>query len=258
VRDDEIGRGRWVAVIGDRQPGFVAQDAIDAAVEHAAAALGWPSPALRWVATDHVGASGAEVLTGACGVWCAPGSPYVSLEGALAGIRWAREARVPFIGTCAGFQHAAIEYVRNVLGHGTAGHAEYGDVDGPGEAGPMVVDELACSLVGQTMGVEIVDPELRDAYGTGSVLERYYCRFGLDPAWRAPLHDAGLRVAGVDERDGDVRVMRLDGHPFYVLTLFVPQVASRASAPHPLVSRFVAAALGVRAGATPERPAVSG
>jgi hypothetical protein len=48
-----------------------------------------------------------------------------------------------------------------------------------------------------------------------SPVERYYGRFGLDPTYRRLLHDAGLRIAGVDGRDGDARVMRLAGHPFY-------------------------------------------
>ena len=51
-----------------------------------------------------------------------------------------------------------------------------------------------------------------------------------------------LRTAGVDETDGDVRIMRLTGHPFFVMTLFVPQAASVADGPHPLVTAFVRAA----------------
>jgi CTP synthase (UTP-ammonia lyase) len=40
------------------------------------------------------------------GLWCVPGSPYRSMEGALLAIRHARESGVPFLGTCGGFQHA--------------------------------------------------------------------------------------------------------------------------------------------------------
>jgi CTP synthase (UTP-ammonia lyase) len=40
-------------------------------------------------------------------------------------------------------------------------------------------------------------------------------RFGLDPTYRRLLHDAGLRIAGVDGGDGDARVMRHADHPFY-------------------------------------------
>jgi CTP synthase (UTP-ammonia lyase) len=52
-------------------------------------------------------------------------------------------------------------------------------------------------------------------------------------------------VSGVDQ-DGEVRVVELPTHPFFVATLFVPQAASRAHAPHPLVSAFVSAAVAAR------------
>ena len=32
-------------------------------------------------------------------LWCAPGSPYTSMEGALKGIQFAREKDRPFVGT---------------------------------------------------------------------------------------------------------------------------------------------------------------
>jgi CTP synthase (UTP-ammonia lyase) len=32
-------------------------------------------------------------------LWCSPGSPYKSMNGALRGVRFAREMGVPFIGT---------------------------------------------------------------------------------------------------------------------------------------------------------------
>jgi CTP synthase (UTP-ammonia lyase) len=230
------GEPGWVAVIGDRIEGFEPQEAIEAAIDHSAARLGLAPPAVRWVATDVLAAGGPALLEGTAGVWCAPGSPYRSLAGALDGIRWAREHDIPFLGTCAGFQHGVIEFARTVLGRESAAHAEYGDAPADAE---LFIDELLCSLVGQSMAVEIVDDRLRELYGTDTVVERYYCRFGLHPRWRDPLHEAGLLVAGIDAADGDVRILRLAGHLFFVLTLFVPQTASTPAAPHPLVTGFV-------------------
>jgi CTP synthase (UTP-ammonia lyase) len=51
------------------------------------------------VATDTVAAGGTGALAAFDGLWAAPGSPYRSLEGALAGVRFARERGVPFFGT---------------------------------------------------------------------------------------------------------------------------------------------------------------
>jgi CTP synthase (UTP-ammonia lyase) len=227
----------WIAVIGDRVEGFEPHDTIESSIDDAAKALRVAAPRVRWLSTDVLEADGAGVLEGAAAVWCAPGGPYRSLDGAVEGIRFARERNVPFIGTCAGFQHAVIEFARNVLGHDTASHAEYG------EGGELFIDELLCSLAGQTMEVEIVDDDLAQLYGTANPREKYYCRFGVSPRWRAPLHDAGLRIAAIDARDQDVRVMRLAGHPFYVLTLFVPQTSSTPTRPHPLVTGLLSAAV---------------
>jgi CTP synthase (UTP-ammonia lyase) len=44
-------------------------------------------------------ASGAAVLTQFDALWCAPGSPYKSMTGALQAIQFAREEGWPFIGT---------------------------------------------------------------------------------------------------------------------------------------------------------------
>ncbi len=65
-----------------------------------------------------------EALAEYDAIWVVPGSPYRHPEGAFTAIRCARESSIPFLGTCGGFQHAVIEYARNVLGWQDAGHAE--------------------------------------------------------------------------------------------------------------------------------------
>lgn len=232
--------GKWIAVIGDRMTGFEPQDTIQSALSDAAGSLGSETPEVRWISTELLEAEEPGLLNGTSGVWCAPGSPFRSLDGALFGIRWARESRVPFLGTCAGFQHGVIEYARNVLGHKEAAHGEYTPL---GDGGELFIEELLCSLVGKTMEVEVVDADLVSIYGDDHPKERYYCRFGLKPEWRSPLERAGLLVAGIDADDGDVRIMRLADHPFFVLTLFVPQTSSSPDRPHPLILGFLRAAL---------------
>ena len=146
-----------------------------------------PAPTVRWVATDDLERKGAdELLAGADAVWCAPGSPYRSLDGALEGIRFAREQGVPFLGTCAGFQHAVIEVARNLAGIAEADHEEYGR-----EGGDLVIHELLCSLAGQRLDVRIVDDELAAIYGAAQVEERYYCTLRAQPGLRAPARGGG-------------------------------------------------------------------
>lgn len=232
-----------VAVVGDRLAKFTAQDSIEVALRHSAAALG-TAVDVEWFATPKLESGVADLLASADAVWCAPGSPYLSLDGALEGIRFARETGRPFLGTCAGFQHGVIEFARNVLGIEHAHHAEYGPEDRPESASsPLFIDELLCSLVGQAMQVRIVDDNTRALYGAAHVVEQYYCRFGLNEEHLPELQNAGLLVAGIDSADDTTRIMRLADHPFFYLTLFVPQSSSTPEAPHPVITGYLEATL---------------
>jgi CTP synthase (UTP-ammonia lyase) len=80
-----------VAVIGDFNPANETHALTNAALEH----LGLP---IEWIATEKAGVP--EVTLAAYdGLFISPGSPYVSMEGALEAIRYARERGVPLVGT---------------------------------------------------------------------------------------------------------------------------------------------------------------
>jgi CTP synthase (UTP-ammonia lyase) len=53
----------------------------------------------EWVPTDEVPEQAERRLAGHAGLWIAPASPYRSMDGALAAIRYARERGVPLVGT---------------------------------------------------------------------------------------------------------------------------------------------------------------
>ena len=111
-----------------------------------------------------------------------------------------------------------------------------------------MVTALACSLVGQTHEVRIVPDSLAGRlYGRTAVPEDYYCNYGLNGVYRARLEQAGLRVSGVGT-DGEVRLVELPGHPFFVATLFLPQSRSAVGAPHPLLAGWAAAVSEARVG----------
>ncbi len=56
------------------------------------------------------------------------------------------------------------------------------------------------------------------------------------------LEKSGLRIAGVD-REGSARIVELPEHPFFVATLFQPELSAFCGFVHPLVAAFVRAAL---------------
>ena len=86
----------------------------------------------------------------------------------------------------------------------------------------------------------MLDPESRVAeiYGALEVKEHYYCNFGLNPSVVQLVTKGPMQVVGSDN-GGEIRVLELPNHPFFVATLFVPQARSRADHPHPLVTAFI-------------------
>lgn len=217
-----------IAIVGDHSPANVTHAATDTAF----ARLGAQT---RWIPTPSVHAR-PSALAGYGGLMIAPGGPYLSMDGALEAIRYARENDVPLLGTCAGFQHILVEYARDVLGIAGAAHAEV-DPD----AAELVCVPLTCSLAGQQRLVQIVPGTFAASiYQSATSIEPFYCNFGLSPSYRQPLERAGLRFSGFDD-DGEPRILELPGHRFFLGTLFVPQAAPDHSRPHPVLAAFLAA-----------------
>jgi CTP synthase (UTP-ammonia lyase) len=188
-----------------------------------------------WLPTE--GIVDDAVLRPYDGVWCVPASPYRSMEGALRAIRFARVGQVPFLGTCGGFQHALVEYARSVLGWADAEHAE----SAPGVGRPVIA-ALACALRGVSGTLTFV-PGSRLAQTTGSLtgVGGYQCSYGLNPDFEQALTSGPLQVTARDA-EGSVRAIELDGHPFFVATLFQPERDVLAGPVSPVVCAFVEAA----------------
>jgi len=246
-----------IAIVADYQEDRPSHDATDAAILHAARSIG-VNYATEWIPTDILDtASPEQVLRFSRAVFVAPGSPYFSMQGALNAIRVARESGRPLLGTCGGFQHVVLEYARNVLGIADAQHAEYEP-----KSPRQVIRPLPCSLAGKTLRVDLAPDSLaRRIYGRDQIEETYHCNCGLDPAYRAQLEAAGLRVTGVESKNSGVgaesvgapRIVELPTHPFFLATLFLPQMRSTRESPHPLIVTFLRAALDSKV-AVEEKP----
>lgn len=82
-----------------------------------------------------------------------------------------------------------------------------------------------------------------EIYGSTSAREEYYCNFGVDPDKVGLFTSSGLSISGSDS-EGEVRVIELPDHAFYLGTLFVPQTKSTEQQPHPLVTAFLETVAG--------------
>jgi CTP synthase (UTP-ammonia lyase) len=78
-------------------------------------------------------------------------------------------------------------------------------------------------------------------YDVTKALEEYWCNYGVNSDYVKPLAHAGLTVSGVGE-DGEIRIVELTDHPFYVATLFLPQ--KRSAPGQPVLAGFAVAVGG--------------
>ncbi|WP_312189971.1 CTP synthase [Leclercia sp.] len=222
-----------IALVGDYNPDVLAHQAIPLAIDDAAAVLDITAD-YDWLATTEL--TSPEDLVGYDAIWLVPASPYKNADAAFIAARYARENSVPFLGTCGGFQHALIEYARNVLGWQDAAHAET-DTEGR-----MVIAPLTCSLVEQSDTIELrANTLIAKAYGQEEIEEGYHCNYGVSPEFAQELEKGDMRVTGWDAQ-GEIRAVELVTHPFFIATLFQHERAALAGRPAPLVHAMLRAA----------------
>ncbi|MBW7475314.1 hypothetical protein K0T92_11195 [Paenibacillus oenotherae] len=221
-----------IGIIGDFNPVYLSQQATNEALIHSIAGMGVQME-FDWIPTASIAEQLDTITTTYHGFWIAPGIPE-SVEGVLQIISYAREHDVPLIGTCGGFQHMIVEYAKNKLKLADADHEELNP-----DASQLVISKLTCSLVGQKGEVFIKSPSLvADIYRQPITIEQFRCSYGLNPEFEAQIDEAGLKIAGTDA-EGRPRIVELPDHPFFVGTLFVPQLSSTPDHPHCLVDAFI-------------------
>ena len=163
---------------------------------------------------------------------CGTHSPH-DTEKMISRIKEARESGEPALLICAGHQLGAIEYARNVLGYSNASHAEYDP-----SSDNLFITSLACSLRGKEMQLIFEEnSKIAKIYGKTTSVENYYCNFGMNPEFVPLFQISDLKPTGADS-EGKMRVVELVNHPFFIGTLFVPQIRSTIESPHPVVTAF--------------------
>ena len=134
-----------------------------------------------------------------------------------------------------------VEHARNLIRIPDATHAEYG------AGGTEVISLLGCSLQGQTITVALAPgSRLARLYGASQAVERTTCSYGLAAEMQHIAGEHGMRAVAVDDT-GEVRAVERTDHPFFLASLYQPQLRSEPSRPHPI---FVGLLQAVRAVAT--------
>ena len=204
------------------------------------------------------------------------------VEGKIAAIRYARENKIPFLGICLGMQCTVVEYARDVLGWKDANSTEFDEktphpvIDLMEEqrgitqkggtmrlgAYPCVIKKssLAAKLYGTTKDalsrVSCISPLKQDCVLKISERHRHRYELAYDSAAREKLEAKGLNVSGLSPDGRLVEIVELPRarHPYFIACQFHPEFKSRPTAPHPLFTGLVAAALKNHRANAPDSP----
>jgi CTP synthase (UTP-ammonia lyase) len=117
----------------------------------------------------------------------------------------------------------------------------------------LLISKLSCSLVGKIEGVRIIPGTLaHQAYGQDRVNEQFACNYGLNREYLEKIEEGGLKISGLGV-DGEVRILELPSHRFFMATLFLPQLLSRPDHPHPLITAYVRSGLSFQTAGHPHK-----
>ncbi|OGI44909.1 MAG: CTP synthase [Candidatus Muproteobacteria bacterium RBG_16_65_31] len=226
---------------------------------------------IRYIDAEAVDAQGTAQLEDADAILVPGGFGERGIEGMIKTAAYARAKGVPYLGICLGMQVATIEFARNVAGlkgaHSTefnpktphpviAMITEWTTPEGGKEkraaggdlGGTMRLGGQECRLVAGTHAHEY--------YGKDAVVERHRHRYEFNNAYREPLQDKGLAIAGTSTDGMLVEIVEFAGHPWFIGVQFHPEFTSTPRDGHPLFTSYIQAALARRAGAA-ARPQVA-
>lgn len=164
--------------------------------------------------------------------------------------QYARENSIPFLGICAGFQLAVVEYARNVMKY-------------PATSEMWNPRAQECNIIVKSPRVGTHEITLHHdslsykLYQTMSIYERHDHAYDVGLHFADCITDHTLNFAGesiYDSADPYQEIMEIRGHPFFVATQFHPQMKSRPLHPAPLFVGLLRAAEKNRA-AVPQKVA---
>jgi len=222
-----------IGLIGDYNESVTAHKAIPVAIGLASKSLSTPFET-HWINSDEISIRNLERYTG---IWCVPASPYVNMENVLEVIKFARIEDIPFLGTCGGYQHAALEFARNVLGFSDAENAEIKP-----DAEMPLISALVCKLIEVSDQIYFrSSSNIENIYGKNTTHEEYRCGFGVNRDYLTLFDGSDMKFTGFDS-EGDPRVLEIPKNRFFLGTAFQPERSALKGQPHPIIQSFLKAA----------------
>src|SRR5262245_22822786 len=237
-----------IALVGKYAEHYDAYKSIYESLDHAGIA-NRAQVRIGRIRSEDVEAEGPErLLSGYDGVLVPGGFGERGIEGKIAAIRYARTKGIPFLGLCLGMQCAVIEFARDVCNLNGAHSTEF-DKNTEHPVICLLDDQRTITDKGGTMRLGAqptrleADSEAARCYGKTEISERHRHRYEFNNIYRQQFAAHGLRFSGTSPDGSLVEVIELPEHPWFVAVQYHPEFKSKPTAPQPLFSGFVDAAV---------------
>lgn len=168
-------------------------------------------------------------------------------EGKITAIRYARENNIPYLGICFGFQLAAVEFARNVLGLENANSIELNE-NTPHPVIDILPEQKEIKQMGGTMRLGEIpvtvdkDTMAYRIYGKTDIAERHRHRFEINPRYIEQFENAGMIFTARSDNGRRMEILEIPDHFHFLATQFHPEFKSRPQRPAPVFEAFVKAA----------------
>ncbi|MCG1042623.1 CTP synthase [Mycetohabitans sp. B8] len=217
---------------------------------------------IEYIDSEQIETEGVDSLAHLDAILVPGGFGRRGTEGKIKAIRYAREAKVPYLGICLGMQLAVIEFARHVANLQQADSTEFDpstpnpvvalitewyDRDGTVEkrsessdlGGTMRLGAQRCPVKSGTRAEQI--------YGN-DVNERHRHRYEVNNHFVPALEAGGMIISARTPTEDLPEMMELreDLHPWFVGCQFHPEFTSTPRDGHPLFKAYVQAALAHR------------
>ncbi|WP_296654977.1 CTP synthase [Paraburkholderia sp.] len=214
---------------------------------------------IEYIDSEQIDEEGVDSLKHLDAILVPGGFGRRGTEGKIKAIRYAREAKVPYLGICLGMQLAVIEFARDVVGLAQANSTEFnpdtpdrvvalitewadreGKVEKRSEnsdlGGTMRLGSQRCPIKPGTLASQI--------YGK-DVNERHRHRYEVNNGYVPKLEAGGLVISARTPTEDLPEMMELSRelHPWFVGVQFHPEFTSTPRDGHPLFKAYVEAAL---------------
>jgi CTP synthase len=210
------------------------------------------------VNSETLTAENADAVLAGVGAVLVPGGfGHRGIEGKVVAAHYARNRGVPYLGLCLGLQCAVIEFARGILGTRDVNSTEF-EMFTEHPVIDFMPDQREMEDKGGTMRLGLYPARLTPGskaaavYGSEVIYERHRHRFEVNNRYRQTLEAAGMILSGQSPDGRLVEIVELRDHPWFVASQFHPEFKSRPDRPHPLFDGFVASAIAVAEGRTPE------